>query len=174
MSEGTNTIRLAGIVRESIVDGPGFRFAVFCQGCPHNCPDCHNQATHDFNGGKDVAIERILEEIGKNPLLAGVTFTGGEPFCQPEALHRLAEGIKKRGLDLVTFTGYTYERLLEMAEEREAIARLLDDTDLLIDGPFIKAEKDLTLQFRGSRNQRVIDMNATRKAGEVILAQQYK
>ena len=174
MSEGTNTIRLAGIVRESIVDGPGFRFAVFCQGCPHNCPDCHNQATHDFNGGKDVAIERILEEIGKNPLLSGVTFTGGEPFCQPEALHRLAEGIKKRGLDLVTFTGYTYERLLEMAEEREAIARLLDDTDLLIDGPFIKAEKDLTLQFRGSRNQRVIDMNATRKAGEVILAQQYK
>lgn len=174
MSEGTNTIRLAGIVRESIVDGPGFRFAVFCQGCPHNCPDCHNQATHDFNGGKDVEIERILEEIGKNPLLSGVTFTGGEPFCQPEALHRLAEGIKKRGLDLVTFTGYTYERLLEMAEEREAIARLLDDTDLLIDGPFIKAEKDLTLQFRGSRNQRVIDMNATRKAGEVTLAQQYK
>ncbi|MCE2603847.1 4Fe-4S cluster-binding domain-containing protein, partial [Pseudomonas aeruginosa] len=92
MSKGVNTIRLAGIVRESIVDGPGFRFAVFCQGCPHNCPECHNQATHDFNGGKDVAVERLLEEIEKNPLLAGVTFTGGEPFCQPEGFHSLAYG----------------------------------------------------------------------------------
>ncbi|WP_269477349.1 anaerobic ribonucleoside-triphosphate reductase activating protein [Hominibacterium faecale] len=173
MSKGVNTIRLAGIVRESIVDGPGFRFAVFCQGCPHNCPECHNQATHDFNGGKDVAVERLLEEIEKNPLLAGVTFTGGEPFCQPEGFHSLAKGVKERGLDIVTFTGYTYEHLMKIAEEKESIALLLDDTDLLIDGPYIKAEKDLTLPFRGSRNQRLIDMNATRKEGKVVLAEQY-
>ncbi|MCO7121083.1 anaerobic ribonucleoside-triphosphate reductase activating protein [Ihubacter massiliensis] len=173
MSKGVNTIRLAGIVRESIVDGPGFRFAVFCQGCPHNCPECHNQATHDFNGGKDVAVERLLEEIEKNPLLAGVTFTGGEPFCQPEGFHSLAKGVKERGLDIVTFTGYTYEHLMKIAEKKESIALLLDDTDLLIDGPYIKAEKDLTLPFRGSRNQRLIDMNATRKEGKVVLAEQY-
>ena len=173
MSKGVNTIRLAGIVRESIVDGPGFRFAVFCQGCPHNCPECHNQATHDFNGGKDVAVERLLEEIEKNPLLAGVTFTGGEPYCQPEGFHSLAKGVKERGLDIVTFTGYTYEHLMKIAEEKESIALLLDDTDLLIDGPYIKAEKDLTLPFRGSRNQRLIDMNATRKEGKVVLAEQY-
>lgn len=167
--ETATSIRLAGIVRESIVDGPGFRFAVFCQGCPHGCPDCHNPATHDFSGGKDVAISRILEEIDKNPLLAGVTFTGGEPFCQPEAFVALAEEVKKRNLDIVTFTGYTYEQLLEQAETNAAVQDLLDCTDLLIDGPFLKEEKDLTLSFRGSRNQRIIDMKATGKTGNVVL-----
>ena len=88
------TIRLAGIVRESIVDGPGFRFTVFCQGCPHHCPGCHNQQTHDFAGGKDVALSRILEEIDKNPLLSGVTFSGGEPFCQAGAFADLAEEVE--------------------------------------------------------------------------------
>ena len=120
-----------------------------------------------------MAVERLLEEIEKNPLLAGVTFTGGEPFCQPEGFHSLAKGVKERGLDIVTFTGYTYEHLMKIAEEKESIALLLDDTDLLIDGPYIKAEKDLTLPFRGSRNQRLIDMNATRKEGKVVLAEQY-
>lgn len=169
MIDQSNKLRLAGVVRESIVDGPGFRFAVFCQGCPHGCSECHNEATHDFSGGNDVEIEKILEEIDKNPLLAGVTFTGGEPFCQPEAFVALAEGVKARGLNIVTFTGYTYEQLIEMGVERDAVARLLGYTDLLIDGPFIKEEKDLTLQFRGSRNQRIIDMNATRKNNHIVL-----
>lgn len=173
MTDGAKTIRLAGIVRESIVDGPGFRFAVFCQGCPHDCPECHNQATHDFSGGKDVEIEKLLAEIDKNPLLAGVTFTGGEPFCQPEAFVALAGGVKNRGLDIVTFTGYTYEQLKQMAEDQEAVRQLLEVTDLLIDGPFLKEKKDLTLQFRGSKNQRIIDMNATRQAGRLVLAEEY-
>ena len=163
------TIRLAGIVRESIVDGPGFRFTVFCQGCPHHCPGCHNQQTHDFAGGKDVALSRILEEIDKNPLLSGVTFSGGEPFCQAGAFADLAEEVEKRGLDIVTFSGYTYEQLLEKAETDEDTARLLTHTWLLIDGPFKKEEKDLTLAFRGSRNQRIIDLNATRKEGRLVL-----
>ncbi len=163
------TIRLAGIVRESIVDGPGFRFTVFCQGCPHHCPGCHNQQTHDFAGGKDVALSRILEEIDKNPLLSGVTFSGGEPFCQAGAFADLAEEVEKRGLDIVTFSGYTYEQLLEKAETDEDTARLLARTWLLIDGPFKKEEKDLTLAFRGSRNQRIIDLNATRKEGRLVL-----
>lgn len=166
------TLRLAGIVRESIVDGPGFRFTIFCQGCPHHCPECHNPATHDFKGGKEITFDRLLAEIDKNPLLAGVTFSGGEPFCQAEAFASLAKEIKKRNLDIVTFTGYTYEQLLDMAETDPAIQHLLDCTDLLIDGPFIKEEKDLTLQFRGSRNQRIIDMKATGNAKIPVLWEQ--
>lgn len=156
-----DTLRLAGVVRESIVDGPGFRFTVFCQGCPHKCPDCHNPETHNFEGGKDISFEKLLEEIDKNPLLQGVTFSGGEPFCQAAAFSALADEIKKRNLDIVTFTGYTYEKLREMAKVEQAVGDLLDKTDLLIDGPFVKEERDLTLQFRGSRNQRIIDMKAT-------------
>lgn len=167
-----NTIRLAGVVRESIVDGPGFRFAIFCQGCPHGCPDCHNPETHDFEGGSETSFERILEEIDKNPLLAGVTFSGGEPFCQAQAFAALADEIKQRDLDIVTFTGYTYEKLREMAEKDKAIGDLLSKTDILIDGPFVKAEKDLTLQFRGSRNQRIIDMKATGDSDQPVLWEQ--
>lgn len=169
MIKEPRTIRLAGVARESIVDGPGFRFTIFCQGCPHDCFECHNQMTHDFDMGKEVELSRILEEIDKNPLLSGVTFSGGEPFCQPEAFCALAEEIEKRGLDIVTFSGYTYEELKAMAEKKEAVGDLLDHTKLLIDGPFIKEERDLTLSFRGSRNQRIIDMDAVRATGEVVL-----
>lgn len=172
MIKQTETIRLAGIVRESIVDGPGFRFAVFCQGCPHNCPDCHNPQTHDFSKGTDVPIVKLLCEIEKNPLLAGVTFTGGEPFCQAEAFCSLAERIEKMGLNIVTFSGYTYEQLLEKAKKEPAVKKLLDHTNLLIDGPFIKEEKDLTLAFRGSRNQRIIDLDITRAKGKLTLWQE--
>ena len=164
-----DTVRLAGIVRESIVDGPGIRFTVFCQGCPHDCPGCHNPETHDFNGGTECSIERILEEIDKNPLLSGVTFSGGEPFCQPEALFKLAEHVKKRNLSVAVYSGYTYEELMEMSRKLPAAGKLLDIADLLVDGPFIKAERDLTLQFRGSKNQRVIDLKKTKESGKIIL-----
>ena len=164
-----DSIRLAGIVRESIVDGPGIRFTVFCQGCPHACEGCHNPETHDFAGGKDISIDRLLEEIDKDKLLAGVTFSGGEPFCQPEAFAELGRRVKERGLNITVFSGYTLEQLEEMAVQRAEIRELLDLTDILIDGPFIKEQRDLTLQFRGSGNQRVIDMNETRKTGEVSI-----
>ena len=178
---------LAGIEGESIVDGPGFRFAVFCQGCPHECPGCHNPTTHPFGTGTKVAISRLLEAIDKDPILRGVTFSGGEPFCQAGAFLELGKGGKERGLDIVVFTGYRLEELLELAgydlsgnkvnEEAngtewaspEEIKGLLDICDILIDGRFVLAERDLTLQFRGSRNQRVIDMNKTREQGEVII-----
>lgn len=169
-------IRLAGIVRESIVDGPGIRFAVFCQGCPHKCRGCHNTFTHDFNGGYICSISKLIDEIDSDPLLTGVTFTGGEPFCQPEAFAALAEEIRKRDkLDIITFTGYTYEELQSMKTEKPEVGRLLDLTDYLIDGRFILEQRDLTLHFRGSRNQRVIDMPATRATGgtEPVLADKY-
>ena len=164
-----STLRLAGIMRESIVDGPGIRFAIFCQGCPHDCPGCHNPETHDFNGGTEVSIEKILKAIDENPILKGVTFSGGEPTCQAEGFAALARAVRARGLDITMFSGYTYEQLLARAEKEPALQELLDLTDLLIDGPYLKAERDLTLQFRGSRNQRLIDMKKTRQAGRVVL-----
>lgn len=168
-SEKEGIIRLAGIVRESIVDGPGIRFTVFCQGCPHGCPGCHNPETHDFQGGSDCTIDRLMEEIDKDPLLAGVTFSGGEPFCQAAAFEKMARLVKERGLSVTVFSGYTYEQLTELADGDVHVKGLLDMTDILIDGPFVKELKDLTLRFRGSSNQRVIDMNETRKAGKPVL-----
>ena len=164
-----DSIRLAGIVRESIVDGPGIRFTVFCQGCPHACEGCHNPETHDFAGGKDISIERLLEEIDKDKLLAGVTFSGGEPFCQAEAFACLGRGVKERGLNITVFSGYTLEELQDMAVQRADVRELLELTDILIDGPYFNELRDLTLQFRGSSNQRVIDMNETRKTGELAI-----
>ena len=166
-----NTIRIAGVVRESIVHGPGFRFAVFCQGCPHGCPGCHNPATHDFEGGYDCELQKIIDAVDANPLLDGVTFSGGEPFCQPEAFYNLGVELKKRNLNLLAYTGYTYEELISM--EDESVNKLLSILDLLVDGRFVLEERDLTLLFRGSKNQRVIDMNLTREKNQVILAEKY-
>ncbi len=167
------TLRIAGVVRESIVDGKGLRFVIFCQGCPHHCPGCHNPQTHDFAGGYDIDIEKIVTEIKKNPLLQGVTFSGGEPFCQAEAFAALGRKIKAiRGmkLNIMSYSGYTLEQLQQMAEEDQGIADLLEVCDYLVDGPFILAQRDLTLKYRGSRNQRYIDMKKTRRKGEVVLA----
>jgi anaerobic ribonucleoside-triphosphate reductase activating protein len=180
------TIRLAGVARESIVDGPGLRFAVFCQGCPHNCPDCHNPDTHDFNGGQEIPIHRILAAIDENPLLAGVTFSGGEPSCQPQAFLALAEEIRKRGLNIWMYSGYTLEELFRFADPngsgyaardkrwenpamRAALRQLLQSIDVLIDGRFQKDKRDLTLLYRGSSNQRVIDMRKTLSTGRLTL-----
>ena len=173
MADKKDAIRIAGVVRESIVDGPGLRFTVFCQGCPHHCEGCHNMATHDFSGGYDCDITKILDAVDSNPLLDGVTFSGGEPMCQPEAFYNLAVKIKERGLNIVTYTGYTYEELQVMAEKNKWIKGLLELTDILIDGRFVLEERDLTLLFRGSRNQRVIDMNLTHSRGELTLAEKY-
>ncbi len=165
------TLRIAGIIRESIVDGPGIRFVVFGQGCPHDCPGCHNPDSHDFNGGYDCSIDKILEETDKNPLLKGITFSGGEPFCQAEEFAFLGAKIKEKGLSVVTFTGYTYEELIELDDKN--INGLLEVTDLLIDGRYIAEQRDLTLRFRGSKNQRIIDMNKTRQTGNMVIAKEY-
>lgn len=157
-------LRLSGVISESIVDGPGFRYVVFTQGCPHGCPGCHNPQTHDFNGGTLIDPLTLLPEIDENPLLAGVTFSGGEPFAQPEALLPLAREIKARGLHLLIFSGYTYEQLTDLMTTREAIGELLKLCDTLIDGPFLLEQRDLTLQFRGSANQRVLQL----KNGQII------
>ena len=164
-------LRLEGTEPESIVDGRGFRYTVFVQGCPHHCPGCQNPQTHDFAGGTEVSVGELFDDINDgDPLRRGVTFSGGEPFCQADALADLAQRIKgETKLDLTVYSGWTYEQLLEKADSEPGVRRLLDLADYLVDGPYIEAQRDLTLQFRGSQNQRVIDLNATRKAGHVVL-----
>ena len=161
------SLRLSGIVEESIVDGPGLRFVLFTQGCPHGCKGCHNPETHSLEGGFIRDVDELLAVYDENPLLAGVTFSGGEPFLQAAALCAVAERVRARGGDVVTYTGYTYESLLARAERGDAseIARLLELTDLLIDGPYLEALRDLDLPFRGSSNQRLLDEGAAASAG---------
>ncbi len=160
-------LRIAGIQQDSIVDGPGIRYVIFTQGCPHHCPGCHNPQTHDPKGGREADVHRILSQIAANPLASGVTFSGGEPFWQAEALVLVAEEVKKLGKHLMIYTGYLYEQLADSGEP--GVRRLLELADLLVDGPFVMEKRDLTLPYRGSSNQRVIDLLKTREQGEMVL-----
>ena len=162
-------IRLNGIVDDSIVDGPGLRLAVFVQGCPHHCPGCHNPETHNPMGGRPGDTEDVLRLMKENPLLDGLTLSGGEPFEQPEACLALAMAARGMGLSVWIYSGYSYETLLK--KEQAAIKGLLDTCDVLVDGPFLLAERSLELDFRGSRNQRLIDLKASRKEDRVVLWQ---
>lgn len=163
----TDRLRLCGTEPESIVDGPGFRFVVFTQGCPHHCPGCHNPQSHPFEGGYEVSVDELFQAVEENPHLAGVTFSGGEPFCQPGALAELGRRVKKLGKTVMTYTGYTLEQLQAMDDPQ--VHALLEVTDVLVDGRYEESLRDLTLLFRGSENQRLIDMNKTRQAGKIIL-----
>ena len=158
---------LFGMVNDSIVDGPGLRFAVFVQGCPHNCPGCHNPDSHTFGTGTKTEISDILARIEGNPLLDGVTFSGGEPFCQAQELAVLGKKVKEMGLNLISYTGYTFEYLYAHRDEN-GIGELLDVLDFLIDGPFIEAQRSLELRFRGSANQRILDVPASLAAGKAV------
>lgn len=162
------TLRLAGIVRESIVDGPGMRMTVFVQGCPHRCKGCHNPQTHDFNGGYISEINNILAVIDKDPLLQGVTFSGGEPFLQAKELSVLAEEISKRGLDIITYTGYTFEQLSQLFDKNPEVKQLVEMSKYIIDGRFVEELKSYDLKFRGSSNQRIIDVKETLRQGKVV------
>ena len=161
------TLQVAGIVKESIVDGPGIRYAVFVQGCPHHCPGCHNPQSLPFQGGREMDTQDIFAQFQGNPILKGITLSGGEPFCQPEPLAHLARLVHGTGKDVVVYTGYTYEELLDLPSP--GVKALLDETDLLVDGPFIEAKRNLELSFRGSENQRLIDLKRTRTSGQVAL-----
>ena len=150
-------LELSGLVNDSIVDGPGIRMTVFSQGCPHHCEGCHNPETWEFGCGTPVSEEQILKEVQKNPLCRGVTFSGGEPFAQAEGFARLAELLKEKGYEVASYTGYTFEQLLHGTAAQK---KLLERIDVLIDGPFVLAEKTLELSFRGSKNQRILAVPA--------------
>ncbi|MBQ6829481.1 MAG: anaerobic ribonucleoside-triphosphate reductase activating protein [Thermoguttaceae bacterium] len=159
-------LRIAGRVDDSIVDGPGVRYALFTQGCPRACPGCHNPQTQPLEGGEETTVEAILAEIDADPLLDGVTFSGGEPFLQAAALAELAREIKKRNLNLAAYTGYLWEELI--AANDSAWNALLAELDVVVDGPFVQALRSWTLKFAGSSNQRFIDVQRSLQEGRVV------
>ena len=158
-------LNLAGIVGDSIVDGPGIRTTIFSQGCPHHCPGCHNPETWGFGSGTDIDEETIMEIVRSNPLCRGVTFSGGEPFAQAAGFAKLARLLRTAGKEVASYSGYTFEALLEGTDDQRA---LLEVIDVLIDGPFLQAEKTLEIPFRGSRNQRILDVPKSLAAGRAV------
>lgn len=159
-------MRIASYVSDSIVDGPGLRFTLFVQGCPHRCPGCHNPETHDPAGGREVAVAELAEWMLSNPLTDGLTLSGGEPFDQAEECAALAARAKARGLSVWAYTGYRYEALLEAG--RPGVLALLEQVDVLVDGPFVESLKSYAALFRGSTNQRLIDIPKSRAAGRAV------
>ena len=158
-------LNLSGIMGDSIVDGPGIRTTFFCQGCPHHCEGCHNPETWDFGCGTPMAVEAIVDIVRSNPLCRGVTFSGGEPFAQAEGFAKLAKLLKEAGYEVASYTGYTFEDLLNGSEAQK---QLLEAIDILIDGPFLLAEKSLEVPFRGSKNQRILDVPKSLAAGKAV------
>lgn len=165
-------MRIAGTINDSIVDGPGFRFTIFTQGCPHHCPGCHNPKTHDFEGGRLTDTQEIIEKFRKNELLDGITLSGGEPLCQSEACRVLARAAHESGLNVWCYTGYTFEELMEGFEAHPEWAALLQEVDVLVDGRFILAQRTLEARFRGSKNQRLIDVPASLAQGRAVVMEE--
>ncbi len=158
-------INVAGIIGGSIVDGPGLRTVIFCQGCPHHCQGCHNPETWDFNGGDPMETADLMARIQRDPLCHGVTFSGGEPFAQAEGFLDLAVQLKQAGYEVASYSGYTYEQLLQGTDAQQQLLRTLD---ILIDGPFLLVQRSLDLPFKGSRNQRTINVQESLTAGMVV------
>ena len=163
-------IRLAADLQtDSIVDGPGLRAVIWTQGCGHHCKGCQNPQTWDFNGGGLVPIKEVLKALDETEYQTGLTFSGGDPMYQPEACNEIAKYARKKGLDIWVYTGYTWEEVLKLAEKKPIYMEFLKNTDVLVDGRFVLKELDLNILFRGSRNQRLIDVPKSLKSGEVVL-----
>ena len=160
------TIRIAGIANDSIVDGPGLRMGIFIQGCRRHCEGCHNPESWPLEGGGEVTAEALYNLICKNPLIDGVSFSGGEPLLRAGALIPLAKAIRAHGLDIAIYTGYTFEEILE--DNDDDVLTLLNLSSILIDGPFILAERSLMLPFRGSPNQRILDLGRSLAEGRAV------
>ncbi|MDR3309982.1 MAG: anaerobic ribonucleoside-triphosphate reductase activating protein [Oscillospiraceae bacterium] len=161
-------MRVAGTVQDSIVDGPGFRYVVFAQGCPHRCEGCHNPETREPDGGTWRDVAGIIREMLSNPLTDGLTLSGGEPFAQARDCAELAEAARNAGLNVWTYSGYTFEELLAKSASEPDALRLLAATDILVDGRFVLSERSLDLAFRGSRNQRVLDAKRSLASGAAV------
>ena len=159
------TLRILNIVEDTMVDGPGFRTSIYCAGCSHACPGCHNPQSWAFDQGREMTVEQLVRIVADDPYTRGVTFTGGDPMYQAAAFAELAQQIRHRTQkDIWCYTGFTFESLIN-DDQRELLAEL----DVLVDGPFIKALRDEDLLFRGSSNQRIIDVQASLYSGDVVL-----
>lgn len=170
MEQTKGYIRLAADLQsDSIVDGPGLRTVIWTQGCAHHCPQCQNPQTWDFEGGGLVPISEVLKAIDELEEQTGITFSGGDPMYQPDACTEIAKYCKEKGYNVWVYTGFTYEKLLKMAEKQPIYKEFLKYIDILVDGPFRIKEKDLNLLFRGSRNQRLINIPKTLENGQIVL-----
>ncbi len=163
-------IRLAAPLQsDSVVDGFGIRTVIWTQGCSHNCPFCQNPSTHDFQGGKDFSVDDIKEELDHLQNQDGITLSGGDPLFQIEAVTEIASHAKKIGLNVWCYTGFTYEEILKMAEKKPIYLEFLKYVDVLVDGKYIHELQNLNLLFRGSSNQRLINVKETLKNNEIVL-----
>lgn len=162
------TIRLSGIAYESLVNGPGMRRVYFSQGCKHNCLGCFNPDTHDFNGGEELDMDKLIEDTVNNPILKGVTFSGGDPLEKAEEFSYMAKAFKKSGLNIWCYTGYTFEEIIENMKFNRYLKELMENIDVLVDGKFEINKKDEGLRFRGSSNQRIIDVQETLRLRKII------
>ncbi len=163
-------IRLASDLQpDSIVDGPGIRTVIWTQGCSHKCPGCHNPSTHDFKGGFSVSTDEINQELDNLVGQSGITLSGGDPMFQAKACTQIAKHAKEIGLDVWCYTGFTYEQVLQSPEMK----KLLNYVDILVDGKFDITQFSLNLDFRGSKNQRIIDVPKSLKEEKVILVDKY-
>lgn len=166
----STTIRIAGIVNDSITDGPGLRLAIFTQGCLRGCEGCHNKHTHDPNGGKLVKAEEITGMIDRNVLLDGITFSGGEPFLQAKALSCIARYAKERNLSVITYTGYQWEELIS---ENGDFMSLIEYCDYIVDGRYEDSLHSMELLFKGSSNQRIIDVKQSLRSGKICESESF-
>lgn len=158
-------IRIAGIVKESFVDGPGVRYVIFAQGCSHGCKGCHNPDTHDFNGGTMESLDEIFADICSSKYIDGITLSGGDPFFQCEGFASLTKKLKEQNYNIMAYTGFVFEDIVGNKKMRQ----LLDNIDILIDGPFVEEKLTYTLPFRGSSNQRAIDVQNSLKNGYAVI-----
>ncbi len=170
MEQNKEYIRLAADLQtDSIVDGPGLRAVLWTQGCAHHCEGCQNPQTWDFNGGGLVPLEMVYDAIDELEYQDGLTISGGDPMFQAESCMKIAKYAKNKGLNIWVYTGFTYEEILSLAKKNPVYLDFLKTIDVLVDGRFIMKERDLNLLFRGSRNQRLIDIQKTLKEGKICL-----
>ena len=175
MPQSKNTIRLAADLQsDSIVDGPGLRTVIWTQGCSHHCRGCQNPQTWDFEGGGEVPIKMVLEAIDKLHYQNGITFSGGDPMFQPEACTKIAKYCKEKGYNIWVYTGFKYEELIKMSKEKPIYKKFLSYIDVLVDGKFKLKERNLNILFRGSTNQRLIDVQKTLSSDEIVLFDESK
>lgn len=165
----SKTVRLAGIAYESLVNGPGMRRVFFAQGCKHKCKGCFNPETHSFEDGEIMDMDKLIKDVLDNPILKGVTFSGGDPIEQAHSFAYMAKAFKNSNLNIWCYTGYTFEKLLEVMKIDTAISELLNNIDVLVDGRFEINNKEEGLRFRGSTNQRIINVKESLNQNKVVI-----
>lgn len=174
MEKGFARFATKEIQQDSIVDGEGIRSVIWFQGCSHNCPGCHNPETHDFNAGVIVSLEEMKAQIDELEFQAGVTFSGGDPMMQVEALTELASYVHEKGMNVWVYTGFTFEELMTLAEKNDNYRKALEEIDVLVDGRFVLELRSFDAQFRGSSNQRILDVKKSLEKGQAVKIAKYK